>query len=602
MKRTQTALAALILAALIPAPRLRAAPPTPYIQSANNAASYDSTAIAQGSMFVIFGGFLGPTTLVSATTLPLPITLADTSVTVKSGASTLSCPMFYTSSGQVVAVLPSNTPLGPATVSVTYFNLSSGANSATIDVVASSVGVFTPNASGIGMGIFTDALSGTHITASTPATPGQLLTGWVTGVGADGSDNGVAPVLNNPGVQVWVGGQSAQMTYAGPGGGVALDQLNFFVPAAATLGCNVPVVVTSNGRASNATTIPIGATAGVPCSDSSPTFPAGVLTSASAGNPLRLGFIVVAPTSGATQASRHSEDLGSQLSAALHVKVPPADAERILRAVQSHNARALKSALSKYAAQWRALSPTTKALLARAVGAGPQTEALVVFGKVTNESAAAGATAAMLPPAGTCILSPSPLPGVLGATALGLDAGGSVSVVGAAGSFTLQESNVGTYKSGKVFDPNFGGLPAGQYTVSGSGGRDIGAFSSSINFSSPPHLTNPASQATINRSQPLTVTWTGGVSGHSALIVGSSNHNNTGAPPQVLTFNRGFVCATDAGTGSFTVPSYILSAMWPASGAVVITADPRSEEISIPGLDAVWFVDFSAGSASVTFE
>ena len=70
---------------------------TPYIQSANNAANYDPTAIAQGSMFVIFGGSLGPSSLVSATKLPLPNTLAGTSVTVKSGSTTLSCPMFYSS-------------------------------------------------------------------------------------------------------------------------------------------------------------------------------------------------------------------------------------------------------------------------------------------------------------------------------------------------------------------------------------------------------------------------------------------------------------------------------------------------------------------------
>ena len=82
----------------------------PYLRSANNAANYDPTAIAQGSMFVIFGSAMGPSPLVSATQLPLPMALAGTSVTVKSGNTTLTCPMFYTSYEQVVAVMPSNTP------------------------------------------------------------------------------------------------------------------------------------------------------------------------------------------------------------------------------------------------------------------------------------------------------------------------------------------------------------------------------------------------------------------------------------------------------------------------------------------------------------
>ena len=207
----------------------------PFIQSANNTASYDPTAIAEGSMFVIFGESLGPGTLVSATQLPLPNGLATTSVTVKSGNTTLNCPMFYTSFGQVVAVMPSNTPLGTATVSVTFNNISSSQFSATVNVVASSVGMFTPDATGLGPGIFTDALTGAHITLANPATPGEILTGWATGVGAlAGYDNAVPPaaaLVDSSAVQVWVGGQAAQMSYAGRSGCcVAVDQLNFFVP------------------------------------------------------------------------------------------------------------------------------------------------------------------------------------------------------------------------------------------------------------------------------------------------------------------------------------------------------------------------------------
>ena len=238
----------------------------PFVQSANNTASYDPTAIAQGSMFVIFGQNLGPGVLIPATVLPLPNTLATTSVNVKSGNTTLNCPMFYTSYGQVAAVMPSNTPPGTATVSVSFNNISSGQNSATVNVVASSVGMFTLDATGLGPGIFTDALTGAHITLANSASSGELLTGWATGVGAlAGYDNAVPPpaaLVNSSAVQVWVGGQAAQLSYAGRSGCcVAVDQINFFVPQGVS-GCSVPVFMTSGGRTS--ATLPFGQRRGRP--------------------------------------------------------------------------------------------------------------------------------------------------------------------------------------------------------------------------------------------------------------------------------------------------------------------------------------------------
>ena len=335
--------------------------------------------------------------------------------------------MFYTSSGQVVAVMPSNTPLGTATVSVTFNTQPSGANSATVNVVASSVGIFTPGATGLGPGIFTDALTGAHITLANPAAPGELLTGWATGVGAVGSDVQVPPVLNFPGVQVWVGGQAAQMTYAGPGGGVALDQLNFVVPKTGVSGCSVPVLVTSNGVTSTTTTIPIGP-AGGPCTDSGPTIPSNLLTSAAAGTPLKVGVIAIAPTTTLQPATRQPRYVADQLSAALHVPVSVEDATKIMHAAEAHNSKALKSALSKYADQWKALSSRAKARLADTVGAGTAIEVIGLFGTVTNESFAASTISAQIPAAGSCVLLPSPFPTFFDALSVGLDAGSSLSL------------------------------------------------------------------------------------------------------------------------------------------------------------------------------
>jgi uncharacterized protein (TIGR03437 family) len=55
-----------------------------------------------------------------------------------------------------------------------------------------------------------------------------------------------------------VGNLEAQILYAGRAPGFAgLDQINFIVPAGAPSGDATPLRVESNGRASNAVTLPI---------------------------------------------------------------------------------------------------------------------------------------------------------------------------------------------------------------------------------------------------------------------------------------------------------------------------------------------------------
>src|SRR6202030_874864 len=62
----------------------------------------------------------------------------------------------------------------------------------------------------------------------------------------------------------------------------------------------------------------------------------------------------------------------------------------------------------------------------------------------------------------------------------------------------------------------------------------------------------------IPRSQDLTVTWSGGVGGGFMAIIGDSADPATSAAAQ-------FACIAPADAGSFTVPSWVLSAL-PASG------------------------------------
>src|SRR5437879_2754349 len=108
-------------------------------QGGLNGASYalprqPNGGIAQGSLFVIFGAEMGPGSLVQQSGCPLPRTqgLSGTSVQVTVNGTTVNCPMIYTSAGQVAAILPSNTPMGTGTVTVTYNGQASPPQSITV--------------------------------------------------------------------------------------------------------------------------------------------------------------------------------------------------------------------------------------------------------------------------------------------------------------------------------------------------------------------------------------------------------------------------------------------------------------------------------------
>src|SRR5580704_17251174 len=76
--------------------------------------------IAQGSYFAVYGTGLGPDTFASAS-VPYPATLGGASVTITpSSGAAVQAFLTYAQAGQINAILPSTTPLGSSTVTVTY--------------------------------------------------------------------------------------------------------------------------------------------------------------------------------------------------------------------------------------------------------------------------------------------------------------------------------------------------------------------------------------------------------------------------------------------------------------------------------------------------
>jgi len=99
-------------------------------------------------------------------------------------------------------------------------------------------------------------------------------------------------------------------------------------------------------------------------------------------------------------------------------------------------------------------------------------------------------------------------------------------------------------------------LPAGTYTVNGAGGTDVGNFNASISIG-PPLTVSPALPTSVNRSQPLTINWTGGNASDLVEIVGGSS-TTSGSGATAVTTSTSFICLTTAGQRTFTVPSSVL--------------------------------------------
>jgi uncharacterized protein (TIGR03437 family) len=237
------------------------APPTLAANGTVNAASYTPAtsangAIAPGSIVAIFGTNLA-STAAAAASLPLPTTLATTTVTMNGVA----VPLFYIAGGQVNAQAPFNLPSGSVSIQATVGSQTTLVQTA--QVVSALPGVFTTNSAGTGAGIFLHA-SYLPVTAASPAVPGETILIYCTGLGATNpavATGSASP--SNPAATsivaptVTIGGQSAVVSFAGLAPTfVGLNQINVQVPMSLLAGTQ-QVIVQMNGVSGNATTLPV---------------------------------------------------------------------------------------------------------------------------------------------------------------------------------------------------------------------------------------------------------------------------------------------------------------------------------------------------------
>jgi uncharacterized protein (TIGR03437 family) len=148
----------------------------PIIGAATNAASFEA-GVSPGGMATLFGENLANATE-QADTIPLPTNLAGTQVLVAG----LSAPLYYVSPGQINFQVPFEAPVGE-TVSVQVIREDQPGTESSMLIADYALGVFFYDREPqVRDPIITHA-DGSLLTPASPASPGEVVIVWATGVG-----------------------------------------------------------------------------------------------------------------------------------------------------------------------------------------------------------------------------------------------------------------------------------------------------------------------------------------------------------------------------------------------------------------------------------
>jgi uncharacterized protein (TIGR03437 family) len=538
-----------------------------------NAASNRAGTVARGSFFTIYGTNIGPPGYQQVQNYPIPETMGGVLVTFTKGSYSRRGFLHFVSAVQVNGILPSDVPLGDVQVTVSYNGVVS--SSETITVIDTSFGTFSA-AGGPGPGIVQNYNSATDAPLnmpSFPAKPKQIAILWGTGLGPITTPDYSPPPggdLPIP-VEISVGGKLANRLYSGRAPSFAgVDNIYFEIPADAPLGCSVPVQVKAGGLVANTVRIAISAD-GKKCQDSNNPFGNVTNSSGNTGN-----ITTVGGNSGIIGLARVS------MKGQIDSSKPAADATFD-------------------------------------VGFGG-------FGKIAAGGDLAFSSAMNLPPAGSCVSSTKALDfgslmatngnGVDRTVTTQLDAGKELTITGPKGTQKLEHTDSnsasGPYVSmiggtvpvdGAASTPLF--LDPGSYTISGPGGKDVGAFSTTLTLAPALVWANQAQVTSIDRNTPLTITWSGGDPSQTVAILGGSSNQKSKQ-------SGSFYCFAPASAGSFVIPANILVDLQPTGstigtsdtiGMLAVGALPMSspQKFTASGLDSgmVFYTSISAQSVTV---
>lgn len=489
-----------------------------------NASSYQAD-IARGSWFVIFGSNMGPASIALAPGTPFPTDIAGTRVTFTpvAGGAAIDARLWYTVAGQLAGLLPSGAAAGDYDVRVIYNGQTSAARR--VKVVERNFGFATVAQDGAGPAQATNAslnngVSLVRFTSGTisfnnlnwqhrPAYPGETLILWGTGLGSDaqsdvtGGTSGDQTAAGT--IRVLVGGVEITPAYAGrSSGSPGLDQINFTLPANVPTGCLVPLQVRAGGRLSNSGTLAITAGGQTKCGH--PSLSESQLARLDSGGTITVGALTLLKTTS-------------------KITVP------VLGTIDSVTENA-SGAFGRFG-----ISQVADANFSIA-----QSGSCTVFRRTGDVSTIATGSIPQPLNAGSQLTLNGPnaqnkvLPNLENTYSLTLYSGG-FGGIGGSGSPTLTQ---------------------GRYTIAGTGGSDIGAFTASIDFPGAFTWTNESAiPATVPRNQDRTFTWTGGGDG-LVTVSGFAGSQTGGTQTNPIYSVAGFSCIAPASAGTLTVPSSIL--------------------------------------------
>lgn len=425
-------------------------------------AGFPNYAISPSTLFVVKGsGFTTNTTatLPDLSKGPLTQTLNGASLSATVGGTTVKPYIYYAIENQIAAVLPSNTPTGAGSITVSYNGQTSA--SFPITVVTASLGLGTFDGSGTGRLIATSPFTGALYTYTNSVAPGAVITLWGSGLGGDtlaNSDSQYLPgnrPINTP-LQIYFGGvQATSIGYAGVSGFPGVNQVNVTVPQNAPTGCNVAVVAVNNGITSNIATLPINAGGGV-CADPAFGTTGSQLNGLGGQSTVKYGTVILTQDTGPNGAA------GAQTTT--------------------------NSAIASFAS-------------ISGLNYGNQSGSVSIPGCIVSQTVGTGSIPTVTGlDAGTITLTG---PNSVNATLQGNPfIAGFYSAQLAAGAITSA---------------------GGTYTFKGGGGSAVGPFTANVVFPNPLiNWTNQAAATSVVRGNGLTFNWTGGAAGTYVIMSGGS--------------------------------------------------------------------------------
>ena len=221
------------------------------IAAVTNGASNLSGPVAPGEVIVIYGSGLGPAQLAQyqlGSNGLVPSSVGNTSVYFNGSPA----PVLYSSANQVAAMVPFGISGSLAQLFVQNQNLTSAPFNLS---VASQIPAIFTLGSGTGQAAAINNKDGSINGSGNPAKVGDWVQLYITGAGqtspsgTDGLINAAPLPVPVAAVKVTIGGQTANVNFAGgaPGLVAGVFQVNAQIPAGVTAGSAVPVVVQVGG-------------------------------------------------------------------------------------------------------------------------------------------------------------------------------------------------------------------------------------------------------------------------------------------------------------------------------------------------------------------